>query len=120
MENNRVISALCYFSVFFAGFILPLVVLLIVKDREVKKHASHALISHLLLYIPAFIFAIGLMITGFITSDAPATESGSATLAIGVIGLIIALGVLSLAIIIWNVYRGIKVLTSKEDITYEQ
>ncbi len=112
-QNNRILSSLCYFSIFFAGFILPLIVMLVVKDRDVKKHATHALISHLLLYVPAVIFFIILATMGIFAS-AEMSDSTGAALGIGVIIFIIFMALFSLAIVIWNIVRGIQVLTQKE------
>lgn len=117
MNNNRIISSLCYFSIFFAGFILPLIVFLIVKEKDVQKHAKAALISHLLLYIPSI---VGIIIFAIISaSNGNATDETVAVFGFGVITLFILLGLFMLAIVIWNIYRGIKVLnTNTEEATY--
>lgn len=113
MENNRIISSLCYFSIFFAGFILPLIVFLVIKEQEVKKHAKAALISHLLLYLPAL---IGFVIFFFISLSAPSTTDDSMALfGFGMIILFILFALFTLAIVIWNIYRGIKVLNTNSE-----
>lgn len=113
MENNRIISSLCYFSIFFAGFILPLIVFLVIKEQEVKKHAKAALISHLLLYLPA---VIGLLIFFFISISTPSQNNDSLALfGFGMIILFILFGLFTLAIVIWNIYRGIKVLNTNSE-----
>ncbi|WP_456277694.1 DUF4870 domain-containing protein [Bacillus sp. AK128] len=98
-NTNKLISSLCYFSIFFAGFILPIAVYFIVDDAEVKRHASRALISHIipLITIPVFVFF------GFLA------DAG------GGFGLFILLGFLlafliNMVIIVWNVIKGIQVL----------
>ncbi|WP_010676592.1 DUF4870 domain-containing protein [Bacillus timonensis] len=48
MNTDKLIAALCYFSIFFAGFILPVVVYILVQNPAVKRHALHALISHII------------------------------------------------------------------------
>lgn len=113
MENNRIISSLCYFSIFFAGFILPLIVFLVIKEQEVKKHAKAALISHLLLYLPTL---IGFVILFFISLSAPSSSDNvMALFGIGMILLIILFALFMLAIVIWNIYRGIKVLNTNSE-----
>lgn len=100
METNRLVSSLCYFSIFFAGFIFPIAVYFIVDDLEVKEHAKKALLSHLipLITIPVVVFT--LIFTG-----------GEPTmLAVGGIFVFILLGVINLGVLIWNIVKGIKVL----------
>jgi hypothetical protein len=99
--NNKVISSLCYFSVFFAGFIFPIAVYFIVNDPEVKKHAKSAFLSHLIpvLTIPVLVF-LGIS----------AGMSGTDGMMIFMfIGFALA-GIVNLIVIIWNVIKGIKIL----------
>ncbi|SEM90804.1 DUF4870 domain-containing protein [Paenibacillus sp. OV219] len=95
MESNKIISALCYFSIFFAGFIVPVVIYFVTNDYEVKQHAKRALFSHLipLIAVPLFLVAI----------------FGGHVGSILFIGLIAAL--LGFTVVIWNVVMGIRVLS---------
>ncbi|MBD8071475.1 DUF4870 domain-containing protein [Bacillus sp. PS06] len=99
MDTNRLISSLCYFSVFFAGFIFPIAVYFIVPEREVKNHAKKAFLSHLipLLTIPLFI----IMFFSF---------SQTGHLEFGFIGVALLFGLVNIIVVIWNVVKGIKVL----------
>jgi hypothetical protein len=99
MDTNKLISSLCYFSIFFAGFIFPIAVYFIVTNLEVKKHAKAALLSHLipLLTIPLFF----ILFYSFI-------QTGNMEFVF--IGGFITFGVVNLAVAIWNVVKGIKVL----------
>lgn len=102
METNRLVSSLCYFSIFFAGFIFPIAVYFIVDNPEVKQHAKKALLSHLIpvITIPVIIFP--LIFTG-----------GEPTLlAFGGIMMFVIIGAINLGILIWNVVKGIKVLVN--------
>ena len=56
MENQKVLSAFSYLSVFIAPFVVPLVVYFVSKDSEVKRHSIRALISHLIPLVLGFIF----------------------------------------------------------------
>jgi hypothetical protein len=103
METNKILSALSYFSIFFAGIILPLIILLLVSDRQVKKDAKAALISHFLPWL-----LIPLLVIGAIF-DMGVFATGQGT-PIFIIGAIVIGVILSFAIVIWNVYRGVKVL----------
>ncbi|MFD1739363.1 DUF4870 domain-containing protein [Bacillus salitolerans] len=100
-DTNKLLSALCYFSIFFAGFILPIVIYFIVSDREVKDHAKGAFLSHVipLVTIPVFVFG-GIM-------------SGVAEgfFIILIIGFIVTF-IVNIVVVVWNVIKGIQVLRS--------
>jgi hypothetical protein len=100
-ENNnyKLISALCYFSIFFAGFILPIAVYFIVDHSEVKRHASRALFSHL---IP--LITIPMIIISAIMAE---TLGGFGIFMI--IGFFLAF-LINIVVIVWNVIKGIQVL----------
>lgn len=124
MNNNRVLSSLCYFSIFFAGFILPLIVFFVANEPEVKRHAKRAFFSHLLLIIPAIIGVIifiavlmsfGLQSSsyesfGLDSSGLSYASSGDSFLMIAWLIFIVFEVILSLAVFIWNIVQGIKVL----------
>lgn len=115
MDNQRILSALCYFSVLFAPFLLPIIVYFITPDTEVKHHAKRSLISHLIPVGLAVIGFIVLMIGSFAmySNVDPMSGSGSSFdfLTAGVPILFMLLyAVLSLAILIWNIVQGVKVL----------
>ncbi len=116
LDNNRVLSSLCYFSIFFAGFILPLIVYFVSTDQDVKRHAKRAFISHLLLIIPT-IFGVILFIATIAASpfsyemNIMNESSGNGTfLVILWFVFVIVEVVISLVVFIWNVIQGIKVL----------
>jgi glycopeptide antibiotics resistance protein len=100
-ENNnyKLISALCYFSIFFAGFILPIAVYFIVDNREVKDHAKRALLSHL---IPLITIPIIIMF-----SIMAETVGGFGIFII--FGFVLAF-LITIVVTVWNVVKGIQVL----------
>jgi hypothetical protein len=105
METNKVLAALSYFSILFAGFIFPLVVYFVTDDSNVKKHAKKAFLSHLIPLIPIPLILIVVIndITGNQGEVFP-------------ILLIIAIGlsmILSLVVLIWNIIKGVKVLKTE-------
>ncbi|MEG9295725.1 DUF4870 domain-containing protein [Mangrovibacillus sp. Mu-81] len=103
METNKVLSALCYFSIFFAGFIFPIIVYFVAENPHVKKDAKAALLSHI---IP--IIAIPFLFAGiFLDIGIFATGSGLPIFLLVTVGLFILINII---IVIWNVYKGIKVL----------
>jgi uncharacterized membrane protein len=95
-KNNKVLSALCYFSLFFAPFLLPLVVYFIADEQEVKGHAFVSLLSHLLPLIVVPFFALGF---GMDQAALPLF------LVLIVIGAILVIGTT-----VWNIVRGIQLL----------
>jgi hypothetical protein len=104
MEQNKIISALCYFSVFFFGGIFPLIVYFAAEDREVKRNAKRAFFSHIipLITVPFVIWSIILGITGH-----------ESTVPIVLIPTIIVCFLLDVIVFVWNIVQGIKVLKDK-------
>lgn len=112
MDNNRLISALSYFSIFFAPLIVPIVIWFIVKDKKVRHHAKSAVFSHLLLYVLIFSQIFSVSVFGFVSYSSP-NASGDSVF-IGYTIFLAILGITALFIVIWNIIRGIKVLSNKE------
>lgn len=103
MDRNKVFSSLCYFSVFFAALLFPIVVYFIVDDNEVKNHAKKSIISHIIPFIASIILA-GVFIGGAFLNTAEVVFPW-----ILVSGMVIVT-VISLAVTIYNIVQGIKVL----------
>lgn len=113
VDNNRALSSLCYFSILFAPFLLPIIIYFVSVDKEVKYHAKRSLLSHLipvgLLIIAFIVFAIGMVSASTVTFDG--TNSGFGILATGLPFLfMIVYGIVSLIVLIWNIVQGVKVL----------
>lgn len=101
MEGNKLIAALCYFSVLFAPFLFPLIVYFVTKHARVKQHAKASFLSHC---IPAALFvvsAIVAIVLGMNQSDAFFGVWMLGALGGGLAHLIVA---------VWNIIKGIKVL----------
>ncbi|WP_459501427.1 DUF4870 domain-containing protein [Bacillus sp. C1] len=102
MKGNNILSSLCYFSIFFAPFLLPIIVYFIAED-DVKYHAKKALWTHIFPY--AILFG-GLAIAGgFGLSFGQSTSVG-----IGVIVTYVTFAVVAIYYFIWNIVKGVKVL----------
>ncbi|MGF9700815.1 MULTISPECIES: DUF4870 domain-containing protein [Paenibacillus] len=92
---RQLLSALSYFSIFFAPFLFPIIVWIVARDAYIEGHAKRALFSHVfpfLAAIPMFYF--------FITAQ----SLGSA------IGFVILFFVIYGLSFIYNVVKGIQVL----------
>ena len=105
MDLNKILSSLCYFSIFFAGFLFPIVVYFVSDDHHVKQHAKAAFVSHL---IP-FLTGAGIIIYGFAFGAFNQPVSAEAFPVIMLIGFILA-GIVNVIIVIWNIIKGIQVL----------
>lgn len=114
MDNNRILSALCYFSILFAPFLLPIIVYFITPDLEVKHHAKRSLLSHLLpvglLVITILFMIIGAFSFSTMPYDGYGTSTGIGFMSAMPIILMILYMVVSLIILIWNIIQGVKVL----------
>jgi hypothetical protein len=102
MDTRKVLSGLCYFSIFFAGILFPLVVMFASGDDVTKSHAKKAFLSHLipLIPVPILIFAIFNDINAINNDAIPVFTLVTA----GIMVLV------SLIITIWNVIKGVKAL----------
>jgi hypothetical protein len=96
--TKKAVSAICYFSLFFAPFLFPIVVYFIVDDSEVMEHAKKSFLSHLL---PIVAVPLGIIIV---------FETQYHLAAIIISALIF--GTLTLIVTIWNIVKGIKVILS--------
>ncbi len=108
-KNQNILSSLSYFSVFFAPIIFPIFVW-IFAEKPTSTHGRKALFNHIWVYI--FLFFANL---GFIFSrevfDKPFDNQeviSNVSFGIGIFLLLIA-GI----IFLFNIIRGIKLLTDK-------
>lgn len=104
MESRKVLSGLCYLSIFFAGIIFPLVVLFASEDEETKGHAKKSLLSHLVPLIPTalLVFAILTDVSG-----------GQADVPVFTIISVVIFMLTVFVVVIWNIVKGIKIFTAK-------
>lgn len=107
MDTNKVLSALSYFSILFAGIIFPIIVYFVSDDLKVKAHAKKALYSHLIPLIPIPLFLITFIIG--VSSGGNGEFIFSAATFI-LIGLTI---ILSFGVLIWNIIKGVKVFQNE-------
>ncbi|WP_449537604.1 DUF4870 domain-containing protein [Ferdinandcohnia sp. Marseille-Q9671] len=103
MNTDKLLAALCYFSIFFAGFILPIIVYIIVQNPTVKRHALHALISHIIPVATVIFIVIPFF---FIWS----VEA----FAVAMVFVFLLLAIINIGIVIWNIVKGIQVLAQDE------
>ncbi|WP_251554935.1 DUF4870 domain-containing protein [Neobacillus muris] len=104
MDTRKILSSLCYFSIFFAGFIFPLVVWLASGDDITKHHAKKSLLSHL---IPLFCVPVIVLIFIF-----EFVGLGNEIPVFSMISMAV-LAIVSLVVVIWNIVKGVKVLISE-------
>ncbi|MDI3089699.1 helix-turn-helix transcriptional regulator [Priestia megaterium] len=101
-SNRSLLSALNYFSLFFAPIVFPLITL-IFGYKDMKQHGKRAFISHL---IPtATLIVIG--ISYYISAKLAGTQTPNSILVSGGTILII---LIMFGVIIWNVKEGVKQL----------
>lgn len=107
MNEYKTLSALSYFSVFFAPFLLPLIIFFVSSNEIVKQHAKRAFLSHLLPVVAGIVVFI-VFVTGA-TFGSMEQTMGDGIYIFGFI-LMALYGILSLAITIWNIVQGVRVL----------
>lgn len=98
METRRLIAALCYLSIFFAGFILPILVYLVTNDDEIRSHARRAFVSHALPF-----FSLVILLLLWLTSPHLA----------GLLPILAVTLLLYGVVLIWNVIKAVQVLVGR-------
>ena len=93
------------FSVFFAPFIVPIIIYFVSPDPEVKRHSIRALLSHVIPFILCIILVVALFIVGIFSGHVNSNTIFATSVLLG-----LGYGLIYLVIIIWNVVQGIKVL----------
>ncbi len=101
-STEKVLASCCYFSIFVAPLLFPIIVYFVVPHEEVKSHAKKAFISHLLPFFCLFL----VFLLGFVMNTPEQ---------IGVIVLIAMLlfGLVNLVIFIWNIVKGVQLLVNE-------
>jgi hypothetical protein len=102
MKGNTILSSLCYLSILFAPFLFPLIVYFVAQP-EVKSHAKKALWTHLIPYVALF---LGILLSLIIPYQK--------TMGIGVFLTFAITSILIIYYFIWNIIKGIKILTARE------
>ncbi|MDQ1000848.1 hypothetical protein QFZ28_001248 [Neobacillus niacini] len=102
MDTRKVLSGLCYFSIFFAGILFPLVVMFASGDDVTKSHAKKAFLSHLIPLIP-----VPLLLFAIFSDINTVNNDGIPVFALVTAGIMI---LVSLIVTIWNVIKGVKAL----------
>jgi hypothetical protein len=105
MDTRKVLSGLCYFSIFFAGILFPLVVMFASGDDVTKSHAKKAFFSHLIPLIP-----VPLLIFALFTDLNTINNDGIPVFTLISAGIMV---LLSLIVTIWNVIKGVKALMTE-------
>ncbi|WP_028545393.1 DUF4870 domain-containing protein [Paenibacillus taiwanensis] len=104
MKTNNILSSLCYFSIFFAPFLFPIIVWF-VAEGDVKAHAKKALWTHFVPY--------ALLITGLIVSAGVGFGIQNVTsLGIGLSITYIVSFLVGIYYFVWNVVKGIRLLNA--------
>lgn len=106
MENQKILSAFSYLSIFFAPFFVPLIVYFVSKDADIKRHSIRALVSHLIPFVFGILFFIVFV---FSTFSLDPTSSNSTVMIVWFISFAIY-GIVSLGIVIWNIIQAVRVI----------
>ena len=99
LTTIKMLSGICYFSIFFAPFLCPVIIYFVVNDREVRKHAKKALMLHIVpVVVTVMAIVVGVVdIVGF-------HFSGVSIL------FFIAVLIINIVAFVWNIVKGIQVL----------
>ena len=107
MNNNaEALSGLSYLSIFFFPFLLPIIVYFASKDRETRRHAKRAFISHVLTIVLSALLVVLLFYT-FVTVPQNTLSVTSILVLVSVFLLFI---VAFAFIFIWSIVQTLKVV----------
>ncbi|SPR92145.1 hypothetical protein [Bacillus altitudinis] len=106
-RDQSIIASICYFSVFFMPFIVPIVAYFVVDQKETKRHSLRALWSHVLPVAACVLLVFG-SIPFLLASQA--SDSLIPVFTVLILSFLVAIGFL--ISVIWNIIQGIKVLQS--------
>lgn len=112
MTNKKILSALCYFSVFFFPLLIPFVIYLTSEDTDVKFHATRSFVSHM---VPVALLIIGLVIFSFSMFN---TQQRMTAImhqqfdfwAFAPFLFTLVYSSFFVVILVWNIFQGVKVL----------
>lgn len=107
-KNQNILSALSYFSVFFAPIVLPILVW-ILSEKPTSTHGRKALFNHIYIYFFIFLINVCYIFSREVFEkpfDNPYLIS-NVSLGIGVVLMVVVF-----AIFLLNIIRGIKLLTN--------
>lgn len=107
MESNKLLASLCYFSIFFAPLLFPIIVW-IIGNEETKPHAKKALWTHIIPTIATIIAGIVIFSVGF--GQIWSGEADGLLIITTVIAMIICI-IIDVYYFIWNIIKGIQVLS---------
>lgn len=105
MNQSKGINALSYLSIFFAPFIIPIIIYFVAKEADVRRHAKRALISHVIPIVLGIILFISFLVTA-----ETAEQLVSNVVTYGFIAAFIGYLILTFVLLIWNLVQAIKVL----------
>lgn len=105
MFNSKTLSAVSYLSIFFAPFLLPVILFFVSKEQEVKYHAKRASISHLIPTVIGVVISFVALISLFSFNGTIYDASFYSNFMIWMsIYFVISIG-----IVIWNLIQAVKV-----------
>lgn len=105
MEQSKGINALSYLSAFFAPFVVPIIIYFVSKEADVRHHAKRAFISHIIPIVLGLVLFFTFLATAY-----TANQLVSDTVTYGFIAAFIGYGIVTFALLIWNIVQAIKVL----------
>lgn len=112
MSNTKLLSSLCYFSIFFAPLLLPAIIYFVTDEVDVRNHAKKSFISHIIpmsLLIAAFVL-LSFSVLSFNTQSGAMLDGNVLFWGFAPLIFIVLYSLLFLVVLIWNVFQGIKVL----------
>ncbi|MEE6674077.1 hypothetical protein PS403_03490 [Pediococcus acidilactici] len=106
--ENKFLSSLSYFSIFFLPIIFPIIVMVLTSNVQYAPAHRHAVAAFWLHLIPTILLplAFGLGILATARSFSGNQFPTSSLVMFLIVGL---MGIAALALFIYNIYKGVKI-----------
>lgn len=109
MFDKKMISALSYFSLFFAPVIIPSIIWCTNKDKEVRHHLKWALLTQTT-------FVAGLVVIILLYNNVPFSTNSADTIHFLALAAVFIIVFLNVSIVIFNLIQGItRIVKRSED-----
>ncbi|MBC1366302.1 DUF4870 domain-containing protein [Listeria innocua] len=108
MLDKKIISALSYFSLFFAPIIAPIIIWCTNKDKETRHHVKWALLTQTT-------FVAGMVVMILLYNNVPFSTNSADTINFLALATVFFIVFLNVSILIFNLIRGITRVVKHSD-----
>lgn len=106
--ENKFLSSLSYFSIFFLPIIFPIIVMVLTSNVQYAPAHRHAITAFWLHLIPVILLPLGFGL-GILATAHSFTGNNFPTTSLVLFLIVGLMGIVALALFIYNIYKGVKI-----------